>query len=445
MITATVLVLALAAVTLAQQCPGFSELNRESYRLYEAGQWDSVILVGRQALGQGIDFYYLRMRMGIACYELHHYRKAAAHFDQALEFNQEDPVALEYLYFARLFAGQDALADHVRKQFRGDLAKKLPREKAEFADRAGAEFLYSKGLNSEILDDPGLSFPAGQAGAQYLATHFINASVWLSSRFAPGVSLNQAFTFLAKNNYMYYTDGLIALNVPEQRVRQTQYCITPSFTTASGFTAAPVFHLLYIRYQVPVASGMQYQGGSGGFSLQYRDEWDYVTGLTLRQGLGRVDLQLGGWYATLNNREQVQGRLGLTWFPLGNLDLYAGAYLNGQWETAGPATVSRFIPELHLGFALFRKLWLDVNGTAGKMSDYLEQNGSVVFNSFSEVIRSKLNFTATLPVTEKGSLVYVGARWTTHESRFEPFDTSLETGNPISYHAISIYGGISWK
>ena len=84
----------------------FNLYNSETYRLYLEEEWDSLIILGKAALNQDMDYYYLRMRLGIAFYQKKNYRVAANHFTRALEMNQGDPAALEYLYYARLMAGQ---------------------------------------------------------------------------------------------------------------------------------------------------------------------------------------------------------------------------------------------------------------------------------------------------------------------------------------------------
>ena len=92
------------------------------------------------------------------------------------------------------------------------------------------------------------------------------------------------------------------------------------------------------------------------------------------------------------------------------------------------------------------KLWVDLKGSHGEMVNFLENNGSIVFNSFSEVIRKKMTLTLSVPVSGKGSLLYLGGRWSANESHFFPEDPAQENiTNTIYYNNLSIYGGISWK
>jgi hypothetical protein len=176
------------------------------------------------------------------------------------------------------------------------------------------------------------------------------------------------------------------------------------------------------------------------------DEMSVVSGLSISKSAGLLDLQLGAWYANLNKKQQVQGRLGLTVYPLGNLNFYAGAFLNSQYEMTDSSGVLDFIPEVHLGFTLAEKIWLDAYASFGDMTNYLEQNGAIVYNSYYEVIRKKAGLTLSIPISEKGSLLYFGGRWSARQSEFSTLDPEqTEIINPIPYNAISFYGGITWK
>jgi hypothetical protein len=431
---------------MAQEEVGFNTINRETYRLYLAGEWDSLIVLGKQAIRQEMDFYYLRMRMGIAYYQEKNYMHAAGHFKRALEFNQNAPAALEQLYYACLMAGQAEQARLIRKQFKGDLALKLPPPKGKFADRLGVEYLYNKGLNDELLADPGILFEGLLPGVQYVNRHFSNLSLSLVNSITPGFTLAHTYTFLSKTNHFYYNDGSKIFDYAEQHVSQHQYYISPTITTKAGFKFSPMFHLIRVQYQAPVDFVQGYQGGSSQVLLGTLDATNVIGGLKLSKGIGSMKLNLGGWYASLNEAIQFQNRLGLTWYPLGNLNLYASACLNSQYEQSDRDSTLRLIPEFHLGFAIQGKVWLDLNGSMGEMINYLENNGSIVYNSFSEVLRKKMTLTLSVPVSEKGSLLYLGGRWSENESRFFSVDPTLEnTSNNIQYNTLSIYGGISWK
>ncbi len=446
LVISTGLILMAVSRSGAQATMDFNQLNRETYRLYMEQKWDSVIIIGDIALKKEMDFFYLRMRMGIARYNQEKYRQASHHFRRAQEFSESDPVALEYLYFSLLFSGQTESAGVVRGEFKGDLALRLPPVRGKFIDRTGGEYLYCKAMNDELLSDPEQLFSDLPPGVQYVTRHYSNFSFSLSNRIVPGIRLNHMFTYLSKSNYQYYNDGLYLLHMDSQHVNQYQYYISPSVTTRSGFTIMPMFHLLSVHYQAPLSFSQGYQGGGSQVVWGYLDKLEFATGLDILKTAGTVDFRLGAWYANLNNNRQVQNRLGLTWYPLGNLNLYVGGYISSQYEMSDSTGIIRLIPEFHAGFAIAQKVWLDFNGAFGEMTNYLEQNGSVVFNSFSESVQQKAGLTVSIPFAEKGSLIYLGARWTAHQSNFYPFyPASGEVSNSIKYNTLSIYGGVSWK
>lgn len=431
----------------AQEPLDFNTLNTETYRLYLAQEWDSVIRLGKQGLQQDMDFYYLRMRMGIACYEKHRYRTASRHFSTALDQNQGDPVALEYLYYSRLLSGQTEQAGITRSRFKGELAQKLPPLPARFFDQLSLEFLYSSGVDDQLFEDPANLYPLYIRGDQSTTRHLSNTTLSLVNRISPGFRLSHTLTFLSKSNHFFTGNGSGGVYMADQRVRQFQYYLSPEFALHSGTHFSPMVHILGIRSQVPYDSGMGYMGGSSQIGLGILKQTDMVTGLGFRQEAGSFDLHLGTYYSSLYGQKMIQSRAGFTWYPLGNLNLYAGAYVNSQSEV-GRETVDpiRFIPEALFGFAIAEKVWIETRGSMGDMSNYLEYNGRIVYNSYTEVMEKKINLSLSVPVTDNGSLLYLAGRWTANRSVFVPTYPDIgDAGNDIHYNAISIYGGVLWK
>jgi len=443
----TILILSLCIIreTGAQEQGSFNRFDTETYRFYLEEKWDSLIHTGKEALGEGLDYYYLRMRLGIAYYNHKNYRRAAKHFTTALQLSHLDPVALEYLYYSRLYAGQEQQAALLRRQFKGDLALKLPPPGSAFFNKAGLEYSYFRGLNQDIADNMTDYIPEDNAGIQYVARRFSNVAFTLTNAIGPGVTLEHAYTFLSKENLYFYNDGTYRYGVSDQQVRQHQYYLSPRFTTASGFKFIPVFHLIHLRFQVFTQSGSGYQGGSS-LVPDFNERNDFLTGLALSKGIGTVDLHLEGFYTALNDAKQVQNRIGFTWYPLGNLNLYTGGYVNSRYDLSNGKGVFRIIPELLIGFTIREKVWIDLNAAAGEMENYAENYGSIIYNSYSEVVEKKARFSVSVPVSKKGSIFYLGGQWAGYRSEFRSFLTGQTIPlNPLSYQTITIYGGLSWK
>ncbi len=428
----------------------FLSVDKNTYQLYLEKNWDELLRAAKLGLKQDIDYYYLRMRMGIAFYEQKNYKASQAHFRRALEFNQGDPLASEYLYYAYLFVGQSQQAKMLAKDFTPSLTEKINPPTGKIADILAIDYLYNFNDIKDLLSDPDKYFSELPYGYQTITLNFSNLNALMHHQISPGITLTHAYTYLNKTNYYYYDDGLSRFGTDGQKVIQNQYFISPAFTTRGGLTIAPAFHVLRIRFQAPYlvagGSGPGFGGGTTS-SLQYADliSNDFVGGLNLTQYSGRFAIRLGGIYSSINNASQLTGTAGLTWYPMGNLDLYLGSSLNVHNEFDEEETSTKFIPDLLIGFGMSSKVWMEFSGSYGEMKNYTEGNGYIVYNGL-DWMKYKALCTIVIPVGPKGSKIYLGARFAEYESHFIPFDSLAgKEMNSIITNSISIFGGLSWK
>ncbi|MBW6460007.1 MAG: hypothetical protein K0B08_05480, partial [Bacteroidales bacterium] len=108
-----------------EEAPGFREVDQASLDLYNAGEWKELIRYNNRAIQEGFDYYYLRMRSGIAWYQKKNYVHAVRQFSEALNFNTADPVALEYLLACYLELNKTADALQVYNQLPAPLKQQL--------------------------------------------------------------------------------------------------------------------------------------------------------------------------------------------------------------------------------------------------------------------------------------------------------------------------------
>jgi len=138
----------------AEGRPDFLEVDTTMYGYYSRKQWNELIEAGNTYLKYGYDYYYLRMRMGIAHYELKNFIKAADHFTRALEFNEGDPDALTYLYYSYLQLNRRDAADRVLGLLPEAQVKKLRSARPDFLDmiylETGPLITSGKSANSNM-------------------------------------------------------------------------------------------------------------------------------------------------------------------------------------------------------------------------------------------------------------------------------------------------------
>jgi hypothetical protein len=449
------LIIILSLILLAQtgRSQDFKSVDQETYNLYMEKIWDELIRAGKDGLKQGIDYYYLRMRIAIAYYETKNYKASQAHFRKALEFNEVDPVASEYLYYAYLLPGQTDQASILAKDFSPSLMEKIIPPPGKIVDRLAIDYLYNYNDTKDLLSDPDHYFSGLPPGYQVVTLNFSNLNVILHHEFSPGITLTHAYTYLNKTNYYYYDDGLTPFGIDGQKVIQHQYYISPSFSTNRGLSISPSFHYLRSKFQVPyIITGSGGPGpGGGGSSIQYSDLYSnhYVGGLSFSQFIGRFTIRLGGIYSSINNASQVTSTAGLTWYPLGNLDLYLGTSLNVHNENTNQKNTVELIPDFLIGYGIASRVWIEFSGSYGNMRNYTEGNGYIVYNGLDWMIYKAI-WTIVLPITPKGSNVYLGTRFAEFKSLLMPRDISfdplsVQEINSIISNSISIFGGLSWK
>ncbi|KPK86980.1 MAG: hypothetical protein AMS27_03880 [Bacteroides sp. SM23_62_1] len=400
-------ILLFASWIISAQESNFITVDKETYQLYSDKEWTTLIEKGNQAIKSGFDYYYLRMRLGIAYYEKHNYIKASRHFKKALTFNENDPVALEYLYYACLLLGKYDCARY------------------------------------NIVSNAGNYFPADLTGYQIVTRDFHNFSLSASHPIGHRFSLFHGYTYLNKTDFHHYNDGIYIINNLDYAIRQHQYYVTLSTTFRNNWVISPSIHLL--TYSYPLINSIS-TGGLKGVQVSYNTVNDYglVTGLSVLKSAGIADIRFASHYTFLNDKEYFQNLMGITIFPLGNLNLYLGGDIATNFQLISEKNIQ---PVFHvfLGFSMFEKLWMEFSGTIGEIQNFTESNGYYIYNSL-DAIRQKGNLTVLIPFDRKGSVVYLGSKFSRHESQPYPISESVATqSNLIQYDSYSIYGGISWK
>ncbi len=120
-----IIVLFVAVVQVKAQKLSTLEVDKITYQYYLNGQWKELIQLANKAIEQGIDFFYLRTRLGLAYYYRGQYRLAARQFEKALSWYPQDKWTLEMLYYSYLFGGQYADAYKLIYDFPLDLRNKV--------------------------------------------------------------------------------------------------------------------------------------------------------------------------------------------------------------------------------------------------------------------------------------------------------------------------------
>lgn len=449
---------------LAQQSDLKTQYGEQTYKQYLEGNWSELINTGNEALDKGVDFYYLRIRLGIAYANQKNYRKAIINYKKAIEFVPSDPMAQEYLYYAYLYACQKNTARLYAANLPVSLRKKI---KPEGLPVFGNLYMES-GFAFANYDDKNISLPS--SSEDYFSEIFTRKSqtyfnINLLLNVAKSVSLSFAYTGLViQSEHQYKVQGR-DLEQEDLRVKQSDFALSVNIHNASGLTLTPFFHtvntslmLTEVEYDTTaydLEPGIEIDFGRSTSSLQWNNQ---LVGFGATKRIGMLDMAGSLSYSWLGGTRQQQVNARLTYLPKGNYSLYFTPELRFFNEDQS----SRMIYKLAVGGQLSTKLWGETTFTYGNLQRTHESFGSIVYNLPDKTIYKAdavLNFAFTNGVslslryqlTQKESLLTTHTLGTYQETSFgfgggtsasETDWIETETVFPFTQHFIIL--GFNW-
>jgi hypothetical protein len=455
-------------------------------------KWDSVILIGKQALRQDIDYYYLRVRIGISYFEKRSYYPAVTHLKKACNFNTTDPVAANYLYYAYKYTSQNEEASLVKSKMSPE-ARKLVEHDANFLEFVHAEtgFTFSSNKNpgnlSTLMEDDSIY------GEQDLYGDNFYGEFGLKLRLSNRLSLIFGYNYLNFDKTKYIQYGRFEAQVASvtdtswgknynynfpwvihdtsfnYQVKQHEFYINATMATGSGFKIMPAFHYIHdaytttsVSYRFDTVQLPAYYTSSDdsihtypfeqlNYSFQQKDTTfgNYVASLKVTKNLGIFNLGLAGSFSNINGRKQKQAEISLTYFPLGNMNFYGTTTAAGFFQQKD----KRLLISQVLGCKITSWLWAEGNFYYGDYTNANIFNGSIVYNS-SDVINYKAGALLIFVISQHlhVNLIYQHVQKESKQYYYikeqDPVTNEInevQTSKYNPYFTNSIFGGITWK
>ena len=309
----------------------------------------------------GIDYYYLRMRLGITSYNKELYHSAVTNFKKALEFNSLDTVSRQYIFNSYLFSGRKAdaylyLESLTQLQKNNYLRSITSPRSSEFYVGSSISYydviLYSS--NSSYYE----------AIKSYLAF-----SGGFESYFSNSFKGTFGYTNFRKTGTVYSS------TVPEgEPLNLTQNQVYARLTGSifrgweiSGFGNLVLFS----------GTNTLQQQGSGSGSFQANTS--FLGGAAISKSGWRIRTSANFSLSNFGFSSQVRGEASLTWLPLGNLNLYFTSGWMGQTDKNWGGT---YQVNQEIGFKIFKALWMEAGIVSGNSFLYARNQGYLINNSF---------------------------------------------------------------
>lgn len=414
---------------------GWEKVDSVTWQLYSDQQWEPLYEEAQKAFKEEIDFYYLRVRAGVAAWELKKYRPAVRHFQKALENSPGDEFVNSYYYSALVLAGREDEANALADQLPEEMVDRLQITRKEFFHSVTLETLLSANgkhpaLTAENIDNGG-SF----SNYRSVLDQMWFKNLGLDHHLGPRFNLYHSFSHIGIDRTQHFQSALNSLDaMKETNTSQYQYFIQGRLIARKGWHTSLSYSTLwgksYYNYPVPGTSG-----GTYFFPRQFYEINDQLVTLGISKEMTFWRPRLSFTTGEISGFRQTQVNGQIISYPLGNLHFYLlseGAYHSDK-SREHPTTIFTQKAGVKTG-----PFWLIVEGTFGKFKNFSTGDGLVIYNMPETVsgmygltlwvplFRYKMNMSVRALLSEKTGTTFVYSDAVTYQTKNYNFtDQSL--------------------
>jgi len=424
-------------VIFAQEKLNYPYVDKTTYDLYLKADWNSLIDLGKKSMDAGIDFYYLQVRMGTAYFEKTNYRKAIKHLQNAKKTNADDAFVLELLYKSYLFSGrtEDArsLSDKLPKTLKNKLEiKENPIFSAVYVVTKFDQFDDSKvaSNDTDILEQ------TIKNDNSYFSINFENELNATSKIF-------WGYSKIKIDNTVYkLNESNEQINFAQQ-VEQNQlyFNYAKQFSVGSNFSFALNYIYSNFNDYDLVSRGAGYGGGYNNTSYDYIsiNAHEFAGNLSFYTDVSNLKLGASTAFSSLNESFQVQPGISLTYYPMGNTNVYLLSEFTQQFDFKTNKPINASVFKQGVGFRV-QTIYVEPYLSWGEIANFTKSNAFVVYNEDDAV------------KNQKGIKVYAyllkdKLRLYTEFQQYDKINTYKinNIDNQLAYKYQSIIAGIRWN
>ena len=348
--TIIVLILNFTANLSAQN--DFINLDKRTYDYFIKGDNKNLFKTADTILSQGIDYYYLRMRLGIAAYNEQLYSTASKHFIKALAFNSMDTISREYIYYSYNLSGRKSDAN----LYLGSIP-------------FGHKNNKLRSINNHGLSEVSI----GTSFAGYDVTTFgSNQYYYEAVKSSSGIyaRLENYFSGRFKGTFAY----------ANYRKSEKVYFESNSSGTDLIFSQDQI----YARLTGSVFPGWEFSGFGHAvfykdFTMANRYNTEYLWGVGISKNGWKIRTGASFSVSNFSKSNQKRGEGYIAYLPSGNLNLYltSGGMYQSDKNWGETYQISQ-----EIGFKITNFLWMESGIVKGNSFLYASNQGFTMNNSF---------------------------------------------------------------
>lgn len=380
-----ILLFALPLCTDTEGQSDFQRVDSITYAFYLNGDWKSLILSGKEAIDNGLDYKFLRQRLGYAYFMREDYFSARKHFRKALSFDSYDPFSLEYMYYSNLNSGKNEFSGFVEKKMPGELKNSLSVRKFKPAESIETEYSYR--IRTPETRPAGSFFRIG-----------------LGSKGGHMVKVFQSFS--------YFSQQIRSGNTGENlfTIRQPAYYLRISINVAPGLVVRSAWHYLHTMNGERLFPGNLLLVG-------------------IEPDLNRLYLSIETSYLMSSYLKTWQNSL-ITGFTFPGR---TGFYVKASASVMHSYSEVDYVLGAGAGIRILKNAWVEATSVQDMVQGYNEFSGMYVHNSIDPQISG-----TGITIINHAERMSFWINFSYGKNRY--FDL-----NTIEYSHSAILGGIKWK
>ena len=423
----------------AQKKLNFVEVDTTSFRLFQQQKWQELIDYSAQSRKQGIDFFYLQARTGIAFFKLGKYRTACGWFLKAYKNDQQFEWLQEYIYYSLIYSGRKAEAIKLSNDFSDDMKSKIEFKKSKML-RVALEGGYSFNPDFDQLTALDLGERVSvndDYGEAFFMKYYHFESFDLSHQIVPGFSLNHNLTYL-QSTLEQSVDWGTKTTFPA-KTNQFQYFINPHFVLGQKIHLSPALSVLWGNSSY--LSGWLDNDSNRNFTEVDNKFSDFIFSVSAWSHFGNLSPGAEVNFANIYDETFTQLSTWVTFYPFSNNNFYITPRAYFKSDSKNNFSYNTFGIS---GGAQLGKVHLYGQYLLGDMENFIEGMGYVVSNIPG---KSDHKFTGSiyLPIGKNGQLTFRYINQNVEE-KYRVYVSGVENNSTnYNYTKHTLTAGISWS
>ena len=348
----------------------YKQVDSTTYALFVNENWRSLIDLGKESKKEGVDFYYLKVRMGIAYFKEGKMLPAIKYLEEAYRLNTFDVVVQDYLYWAYRYGGMLLESDLFYKKMDKELAATIS-NKLHFISALDVSVVATENVDYEaMLVENQVS---NSETFRFFPKDYQLFMLGLNHRFSRSTNFYHRLTIMPTSLVIQQNSNGTIKNSSFEGT-ETRYYADATFGLGKRFYLDAYLGLFFGNFdQVDLTNENPVDQNS---TSKYTD---MVFGTSISRACYYLRHSLNISVGNLGEFEQFQAGYSLSLYPLGNTVLVPFGSFQYQYETSSLTNESHFV---FTGGVSINTKYASITGyiNSGEMHNYISNNGSVIYN-----------------------------------------------------------------